>query len=198
VRQIIYPRADQAGATPDAGSKPEVLNAKRTENPDEDSAEGLGLNEQAEAAGLFRKAMDTAMRMLALREHSASELTHKLHAKGHEADTVEKVLAELQVLDLQSDLRFTESFLRTRLSRGQGPMRIRYDLAQKGISETLLEEALTQPAEFWLEVAEQARSRRFGDDLPSGDADAWNAQARFLSRRGFPSDLIYRILGSRY
>ena len=67
MRQIIYPRADQAGATPDAGSKPEVLNAKRTENPDEDSAEGLGLNEQAEAAGLFRKAMDTAMRMLALR-----------------------------------------------------------------------------------------------------------------------------------
>jgi len=152
----------------------------------------------AEPGQLHRKAMDTAVRMLALREHSAHELRAKLKAKGHPEALITSVLAELQEFDLQSDDRFTESFVRSRLSRGQGPMRIRHDLAQKGVSEVLLEEALTQPAEFWLEVAQQARSRKFGDELPMGDGDAWNQQARFLSRRGFPSDLIYRVLGSRY
>jgi len=146
----------------------------------------------------LRKAMDSAVRMLGMREHSAFELKGKLKAKGHAGDVIDAVLAKLRELDLQSDDRFTEVFVRSRLAKGQGPMRIRHDLGQKGVSELLLEEALSQPAEFWLEVAEQARNRRFGEALPEGDGDVWNTQARFLSRRGFPSDLIYRILGSRF
>jgi regulatory protein len=147
---------------------------------------------------LRKVAMDAAVRMLALREHAAEELRQKLIRKGHAEQTAHWVIEELQRLDLQSDLRFVDSFFRGRLSKGHGPLRIRHDLSQKGIAESLVEEVLTQHAEFWLDLAEQVRAKRFGQDLPSGDTVAWTAQARFLAHRGFPSDLIYRVLGSRY
>jgi regulatory protein len=145
-----------------------------------------------------RVAMDAAQRLLAQREQSAEELRTKLTRKGHSAEMAQCVIEELQRLDLQSDERFLDSFFRGRLSKGHGPVRIRHDLNQKGIAESLVEEVLTQPAEFWLELAEQVRVKRFGEELPVGDSASWTAQARFLARRGFPSDLIYRVLGSRY
>ncbi len=145
-----------------------------------------------------RMAMDAAVRMLALREHAAGELAQKLSKKGHTSEVIDWVIDELQRLDLQSDERFVDSFFRGRLTKGHGPVRIRHDLSQKGIAESLVEEVLTQQAEFWMELAEQVRAKRFGEQLPVGDSSAWTAQARFLARRGFPSDLIYRVLGSRY
>lgn len=154
---------------------------------------------QLETEAQHRKvAMDAAVRMLALREHAAAELAAKLAKKGHDAETAHWVVEELQRLDLQSDERFTDSFFRGRLNKGHGPVRIRHDLSQKGIAESLVEEVLTQPAEFWLDLAEQVRAKRFGAVPPTGDSAAWTSQARFLSGRGFPSDLIYRVLGSRY
>jgi regulatory protein len=147
---------------------------------------------------LRRVAMESAMRMLALREHSALELEQKLSRKGHDADVVAQVVDELQRLDLQSDDRFVDSFFRGRLNKGHGPVRIRHDLIRKGVAETLVESTLTQNAEFWMELAERARGKRFGAALPVGDSSAWTAQARFLAQRGFPSDLIYRVLGSRF
>jgi len=180
----------------DASSQ--VLDAG-TDKGGDTSLPASGVENQLESADQIRRvAMDTAMRMLALREHSADELEQKLCGKGHDGDVVVQVVEELQRLDLQSDDRFVDSFFRGRLTKGHGPVRIRHDLVRKGIDETLVEETLTQPAEFWLELAERARCKRFGDSLPVGDSSAWTSQARFLAQRGFPSDLIYRVLGSRY
>lgn len=158
-----------------------------------------GIENSLESADQIRRvAMDGAMRMLALREHSAVELKQKLCSKGHDADVAQRVLEELQRLDLQSDDRFVDSFFRGRLTKGHGPIRIRHDLMRKGIDESVVESMLTQPAEFWLELADKVRCKRFGERLPTGDSSAWTSQARFLAQRGFPSDLIYRVLGSRY
>jgi len=176
------------------GTSGELLDAEAEQCADASEAE----NQLETADQLRRVAMDTAMRMLALREHSAAELDQKLCGKGHASGVVAQVVEELQRLDLQSDDRFVDSFFRGRLTKGHGPVRIRHDLIRKGIDETVVEETLTQQAEFWIDLAEQARRKRFGEALPVGDSSAWTSQARFLAQRGFPSDLIYRVLGSRY
>ena len=110
----------------------------------------------------------TAMRMLALREHSATELEQKLCGKGHANGVVAQVLEELQRLDLQSDDRFVDSFFRGRLTKGHGPVRIRHDLIRKGIDETLVEATLTQQAEFWIELAELARAQALRRSVAGG------------------------------
>ena len=81
-----------------------------------------------------------------------------------------------------------------RSERGQGPLRIRAELRERGVTDVLVDEVLTTTSEFWLERANRARAKRFGEAVPTS-RDEWNRQARFLAQRGFPSDLIYRALG---
>lgn len=142
----------------------------------------------------YRIAFDRALRLLGQREHSRRELLAKLGGRGVDGSMAELVVDDLRGRGLQSDERFTESFVHSRLSRGQGPVRIRRELAQRGIDDDLADDALSLSGDQWLALAAEVRQRKFGDAAPDG-RDDWNRQARFLSQRGFPSDLIYRALG---
>ena len=76
-----------------------------------------------------------AVRLLARREHSQVELARKLEAKGHDSDVAKQVVTELACQGLQSDRRFVEAFVRSRLGRGQGERKIRADLYARGIDD---------------------------------------------------------------
>ena len=55
-----------------------------------------------------------AMRLLTRREHSCQELKQKLERKGFNAGLVEDITAQLQQEGLLSDVRFAESYQRSR------------------------------------------------------------------------------------
>ena len=143
----------------------------------------------------YRLAFDRAVRLLAQREHSLRELVTKLTTKGVDAATAGLVVDDLRGRGLQSDARFAEAFVHSRIGRGHGPIRIRQELARRGIDDDVADDVLTTSAEYWLELAAAARKRKFGDAAPGG-REAWSRQARFLAGRGFPADLIYRVLGN--
>ena len=151
--------------------------------------EGAGLLDEEDR--LYRLAFDRALRLLGQREHSARELISKLTAKGVDAATAGLVVDDLRGRGLQSDARFTEAFVHSRIGRGQGPVRIRQELAQRGIEADLVADALQQD---WVALAAAARLRKFGDPSPADRSD-WQRQARFLAQRGFPSDVVVRVLG---
>ena len=153
------------------------------------AAEALG-----DADRRYRAALDKAMRYLAAREHTTRELVSKLRAKGVDEASAQLVVDDLRGRGLQSDQRFVESFVRSRLGRGQGPLRIRQELRQRGVDDDLASEALDLAEGDWQQHAAEAKRRRFGADAPA-DRDDWNRQARFLSARGVPADLVYRVLG---
>ncbi|HET6471345.1 MAG TPA: regulatory protein RecX [Pseudomonadales bacterium] len=138
---------------------------------------------------------DSAFRLLAQREHSTDELRRKLKKRGYAVATIAAVVESLDAAHSVSDERFAESFVRVRSERGQGPLKIRAELRERGVDDGIVEAVLTATAEFWLEHARKARTKRFGVE-PPGDRDTWNRQARFLAQRGYPSDLIYRTLGA--
>lgn len=147
--------------------------------------------EATDDVGLARA---SAIRLLARREHSTDELRRKLKRRGYNAATIDVVVGSLCATESVSDARFAESFVRVRCERGQGPVRIRAELRERGVTDMLADEVLTSTSEFWLERARKARVKRFGDAAPTARED-WNRQARFLAQRGFPADLIYRTLG---
>jgi len=140
-------------------------------------------------------ARDTAFRLLAQREHSTDELRRKLRRRGYATATIAIVVESLDASRSVSDARFAEGFVRVRSERGQGPLKIRAELRERGVSDGIVDEVMTATADFWLDLADKARIKRFGNALPA-DRDAWNRQARFLAQRGFPADLIYRTLGT--
>lgn len=150
-------------------------------------------SEKREAA--YRAALESAVRSLAQREHGRRELERKLLGKGHDRLLMSRVMDYLIEHDLQSDARFAESFVRSRTQRCYGPIKIRQELSSRGVSEREMEDLLTASSEYWMSVAEDGLAKKFSQ--PPEDRQSWATQARFLARRGFPSDLIYRVLGAQ-
>ena len=181
--------ADAAGGIPAGG------NAFHEEDTQDDRDREESNQQQQAAADRYRAGLDAAVRSLSQREHGRRELEQKLLRKGHDRALVARVLDYLVEHDLQSDTRFAESFVRSRIQRGYGPVKIRQELSSRGISERQIEDQLTQPSDFWMGVAEAGLEKKFSQ--PPQSRDAWATQARFLARRGFPSDLIYRVLGAQ-
>lgn len=137
-----------------------------------------------DAVSVRRAAMD----LLARREHSRHELLSKL-SKRFAPELLATELERLQDEGLQSDARFTESFIRGRALRGYGPQRIALELRQRGIAAELAETTMAEAEVDWLAQLRTLVDRRFGAG-PAADARERARRWRFLQQRGFGSDWI--------
>lgn len=137
--------------------------------------------------------LQTAVGLLARREHSAQELAQKLKTKGFTADEVVNCLQRLSREGLQSDERFTEAFINARLQRGQGPVRVRAELRQRGIDDNLIDSWLDEKDRCWFKRAQEVRARKYSPDLPEDYREKMK-QARFLQQRGFSQSHIQYAL----
>ena len=133
-----------------------------------------------------------AMDLLARREHSEQELRRKLKAREYYADAIDEVLQALKADRLQSDERFTESYVNHRFNAGVGPLKIRYELRQKGVSDGLADVFLEPLSDQWDELMTRQRIRKFGAPIPDDYADRMK-QARFLQNRGFSPESVMRL-----
>ncbi|RLQ21667.1 regulatory protein RecX [Seongchinamella sediminis] len=156
----------------------------------DDSSEGdLGPLTAVNPADIRMAAMD----LLARREHSRRELKQKLARRFADEGLIEEQLDRLTEENLQSDARYAESFLRQRISRGHGPMRIRQEMRQKGISDGEITAALDAEGADWFALAEQAFQRKFGV-LPAADIKENSRRNRFMQYRGFSLEHYQHLL----
>jgi regulatory protein len=139
-----------------------------------------------------RSARNCAMDLLSRREHSRSELTEKLRRREFDADVIEQALDRLQQENLQSDQRYAESYLYQRAQKGYGPLRIAYELRQRGVHEDLVQQVMELEQESWSERMQQQRIKKFGNNIPEDYAEKMK-QARFLQNRGFSPELVMRL-----
>ena len=122
---------------------------------------------------------------------SRSEVARKLAAHASK-DEVETLLERLIELDLLSDARFAQAYVRNHASRF-GVKRLRHELARRGISEPLVDEALaSESGTDELERAQAIWQRKYG--TAPLDMKEWARQARFLQGRGFSTDVIRKLL----
>ena len=135
----------------------------------------------------------TAMNLLARREHSTRELRDKLLARGFEDGEITPALQTLSREGLLSDERFTESFIHSRMERGSGPVKIRAELRQRGVTDEVIANWLDERDRVWLERAEAVRCKKFGSALPV-DYKEKARQARFLQYRGFSAEQTRQVL----
>ena len=135
-----------------------------------------------------------AMGFLARREYGQTELVRKLTNKGYDRSMAEQAVVKLSEEGLQSDQRFADSFIQSRINQGKGPVRVRMDLGQRGVDDATTEHALSQARADWRELARDARHKKFGSRKPV-DFKAKAKQMRFLQYRGFESDHIQAAIG---
>lgn len=134
-----------------------------------------------------------ALALLVRREHSGKELARKLVARGIEASDAEAAVQRLSGDGWQSDVRFAEMLVRTRVAQGYGPQRIRAELGVNGIGREGAQAAIESFEGDWGQVALDILARRFGGRL-AGDKKVERKAAEFLYRRGFDSDLVRSAL----
>ena len=134
-------------------------------------------------------AFSCAIRLLARREHGAYELTTKLLKKGYLNQDVQDALLECRRLGLQSDDRFVENVVRTRIRQGYGPTRIRRELQELQIDGGLINNALRHEQDNWLSHAFAVWQKKYKDE---GELSyhAVQKQKQFLLYRGFSTDTI--------
>ena len=135
------------------------------------------------------------MDLLARREHGRAELGRKLIAAGFDADVAADALQQLSEEGLQSDRRFVESFVQSRINQGKGPLRIQADLGQRGVASGLIDDVLKAIGEDWYALARDARLKKFGRSRPAEFRDKAR-QMRFLQYRGFEPDQIRAAVAS--
>lgn len=131
----------------------------------------------------------SAMNALGRREQSVFELKQKLSHRYEEASELEitEVIERLTNQDLQSDPRFAEMFVRSRINKGKGPNLIRRELEQQNLSAALMDQAFSQNPCDWQQNALQQLQKKFS--ITDMQDIALRAKAtQFLYRRGFDSD----------
>jgi len=130
-----------------------------------------------------------AIKLLARREHAPVELAFKLDQRGYPEALVQEVLAELIEDNLLSSSRYAEALTRSRIEKGNGPLRIRDELSGNAIDESIIEDALDAAEVDWNDLARRVRHKRFGAQQPR-DFPAKAKQMRFLQQRGFANSHI--------
>jgi regulatory protein len=134
---------------------------------------------------------ERAMNYLARREHSRAELARKLAPHG-EAEDIASLLDHLEQENLLSNARFAESLAHARCGR-HGSVRLKSELREKGVPETVISEVVGQAREADLAAARAVWRKKFGE--PPADATERARQQRFLLGRGFPAEVVRRVVG---
>lgn len=130
-----------------------------------------------------------AISLLARREHSRLELQQKLTKKGFDPEQIPQELDQLTKDGYQCDTRFTEAYIRMRTSTGNGPIRIKSELKERGIADALIKSRLEEGDQHWINIAKQVREKRFGPEKPQNFTEK-SKQMRFLQYRGFTQEQI--------
>ena len=129
------------------------------------------------------------MDYLARREHGRTELVNKLTRFGFDANVADDAVAGLVDDGLQSEQRFVEAFVSSRISQGKGPAKIRSELRERDLSDRHIDDGLLAAGQDWYALAIEVRLKKFGAPRP-GDFKEKARQMRFLQSRGFDQDHI--------
>jgi len=145
----------------------------------------------------YRKALNTALRILTRRDHSKHELSQKLKARGYAEDVIDEVISACERFDYINDERTAQVFIRQLHRKGYGLKRIRFELNRKGLRgkhvQGVLSKSISLADEYQCaEKIFQKHIRRF--DREKDVLKRKDKIYRFLYGRGFSKAVISEII----
>ncbi len=147
--------------------------------------------------GTYRKALNSALRILARRDHSTLELRQKLEAKGHPAEAIRRAVVECQRLGYLNDERTAHAVINRFKHKGCGIRRIRFELRQHGLSSDHFMELLQRgfSPEEELALARRTLARKLNACSAAEGVLAQKSRLhRFLFGRGYSEFAIRTAL----
>ena len=146
----------------------------------------------------YRKALNTALRILTRRDHSKQELYQKLKARGYAGDVIDGVISQCERLDYVNDERTVRVVIRQLHKKGYGLKRIRFELNLKGLRGKQVQEMVSQSVSLsderqCADKIFQKHIRRF--EREKDISKRKDKIYRFLYSRGFSKTVISELIG---
>ena len=129
-----------------------------------------------------------------MREHSKSELFIKLSKKNFDKENILSCINEFSEKDLQSDLRYAESFIRSKFNAHKGPSFITASLKANGVDAKIIDDVLRNySSEDWDTIAKNALEKK-SINKSLEPSVCKTKQKLFLSNRGFSYKTIEKAI----
>jgi len=146
-----------------------------------------------------QEAKSKIMAFCAYQERSPREVEFKLQQYNLPSPQIIEIIDFLINENFLNEERFAKSFCRGKFRlKKWGKRKIKYGLIEKGINEELIQKGLQEidPGEYIQTVREIVETKR--DQYPGKNSrDLNNKIARFLSQKGYETDLIWQILNEK-
>jgi regulatory protein len=142
-------------------------------------------------------ALDVAVRLLARRNHARGELAAKLRQRGFAAAEVDEALAACDRYGYLDDEETARQFFRELRRKGNGPLKIRRELARRGLTGDGVDRMLdgyAGGAEERAAARELLEKRRARYDREPDSRKRLEKIQRFLHGRGFTGAVIRQLL----
>ncbi|MCD6351545.1 MAG: RecX family transcriptional regulator [Armatimonadetes bacterium] len=164
---------------------------------------GLELGQEQEEEVMRRaeivEVREAALRLLARRSRSRTELWRRLKTRKFSKSTIEVVLDELEGLGYVDDREHARAWAQQALKSGRaGPAAIRAKLRQQGIASEIVREAVdealegTDEEEIALRLGEKRLRSLEGLDIRTRQRRLYS----YLARRGFSHEVIRNVVTS--
>jgi len=145
-----------------------------------------------------KTAYANSLRLLAMREHSEQQLRKKLEQREFDESEIDDAIETLKSEGYLSDRRFAESYLRSRQLKLYGPVKIRLELQERGVSADIIAALMDHQNEDewthdWFAIMQQAYDRKYGHD-EAKDYSEKAKRCRYLQSRGFESSHITELV----
>jgi len=145
-----------------------------------------------------QEAKSKIMAFCAYQERSRREVESKLHQYNIPIQQVNEIIDFLIDENFLNQERYAKSFCsgKFRLKKW-GKRKIKFALIEKGISEGFIQKGLLEikDSDYVQTLREIVEKKR--DHYPGKKPDQKNKIARFLTQRGYESDLIWQILNEK-
>ena len=131
--------------------------------------------------------------LLSRREHSKYELLTKLKHRVELQSALEEEINKLRAENLQSDFRFSESYIRSRYNSGFGPTRIKYDLSVRRVKESVISSVFNEIDLDWIEKLKKEKIKKYGNSS-SENMQELSKRINFFIQRGFEKEMINKVI----
>lgn len=144
----------------------------------------------------IQKAFTQSLHYLSHRMRSESEVRMYLRKKEVDDAIIQEAIHKLYHYKYLDDLEFARAFVRTHANGGnKGPIVIRQELKEKGISEKLIEKAILEyPIDLQIEHARQQAEKSIKKEKNLSERSLQQKLDQVLMRKGYPRDIIVAAL----
>lgn len=140
------------------------------------------------------KALSMAFRYLSFKDRTEHELVKYLDKKGFSEAIIQEVIEKLKGYNYLNDSKYMENFHNYQSnSKGYGPLRIQYNLQQKGINKNTYQEFENEQDSDYYSMALKQGHKKLKDKR---DIESLRKLYSFLLRRGYTFDIVSKVINT--